>query len=138
MAIKIYLTHLEKYVIGGLTHVVGKFLEESGLNWSGTPYQTANAKIVGRHYRSDSAVKFTEDEIGAIMCAFSALGDDVLASGVDKIDVGAFNLAAAKVSVAAEQRATGILGKIAMSNSAMRGRQSGYWGLQKVKPEAFR
>jgi hypothetical protein len=56
---------------------------------------------------------------------------------VDKIDVGAFNLAAAKVSVAAEQRATGILGKIAMSNAATRGRVSGYWGLQKVKPEAF-
>jgi hypothetical protein len=136
MAIKIYLTHLEKYVIGGLTHVVGKFLGEAGLNWSGTPYQTANAKIVGRHYRSASAVKFTEDEIGAIMCAFGALGDDVLSS-VDKIDVGAFNQAAAKVSVAAEQRATGILGKIAMSNAATRGRESGYWGLQKVKPEAF-
>ena len=137
MTIKIYLTHSEKYVIGGLTHVAGKFLEQAGVNWSGTPYQTANAKIPDRHYRSDSAVKFTEDEIGAIMCAFSALGEDVLAS-VDEIEVTAFNLAAAKVSVAAEQRATGILGKIAMSNSAMRGRQSGYWGLQKVKPEAFR
>jgi hypothetical protein len=136
MTIKIYLAHSEKYVIGGLTYVVGRYLEEAGINWSGTPYQTANAKIQGRYYRSDSAVKFTEDEIGAIMCAFSALGDTVLAS-VEKIDVGAFNLAAAKVSVAAEQRATGILGKIAMSNSAMRGRQSGYWGLQKVKPEAF-
>jgi hypothetical protein len=79
MAIKIYLTHLEKYVIGGLTYVVGKFLEEGGLNWSGTPYQTAHAKIVGRYYRSDSAVKFTEDEIGAIMCAFAAVGDNVLA-----------------------------------------------------------
>jgi hypothetical protein len=137
MTIKIYLTHSEKYVIGGLTHVVGKFLEGAGLNWSGTPYQTANAKIEDRHYRSDSTVKFTEDEIGAIMCAFSALGDNVLAS-VEKIDVAAFNLALAKVSVAAEQRATGILGKIAMSNAATRGRQSGYWGLQKVKPEAFR
>lgn len=137
MTIKIYLTHSEKYVIGGLTHVVGKFLEEAGLNWSGTPYQTANAKILGRYYRSDSAVKFTEDEIGAIMCAFGALGDNVLAS-VEKIDVEAFNLASAKVSVAAEQRATGILGKIAMSNAATRGRQSGYWGLQKVKPESFR
>jgi hypothetical protein len=136
MAIKIYLTHLEKYVIGGLTHVVGKFLEEAGINWTGTPYQTANVKILGRDYRSDSAVKFTEDEIGAIMCAFGVLGDNVLTS-VEKIDVTAFNLAAAKVSVAAEQRAIGILGKIAMSNAAMRGRQSGYWGLQKVKPEAF-
>jgi hypothetical protein len=136
MTIKIYLTHSEKYVIGGLTFVAGKFLEQAGLNWSGTPYQTANPKIVDRHYRSDSAVKFTEDEVGAIMCAFSALGEDVLAS-VDEIEVTAFNLAGAKVSVAAEQRATGILGKITMSNSAMRGRQSGYWGLQKVKPEAF-
>jgi hypothetical protein len=137
MTIKIYLTHSEKYVIGGLTYVVGKFLEEAGFNWSGTPYQTAHAKIQGWDYRSDSAVKFTEDEIGAIMCAFGVLGDNVLAS-VEKIDTAAFNLAAAKVSVAAEQRATGILGKIAMSNSAMRGRQSGYWGLQKVKPDAFR
>ena len=66
----------------------------------------------------------------------SVFGDDMLAS-VEKIDVPSLNLAVAKVSVAAEQRATGILGKIAMSNSAMRGRQSGYWGLQKVKPEAF-
>jgi hypothetical protein len=137
MTIKIYLTHSEKYVIGGLAHVAGTFLEQAGLNWSGTPYQTANAKILDRHYRSDSAVKFTEDEIGATMCAFGALGEDVLAS-VDEIEVSAFNLAAAKVSVAAEQRATGILGKIAMSNSAMRGRQSGYWGPPKVKPEAFR
>ncbi len=137
MTIKIYLTHSEKYVIGGLTYVVGKFLEEAGLNWSGTPYQTAHAKIQGRYYRSDSAVKFTEDEIGAIMCAFGVLGDNVLAS-VEKIDIAAFNLAAAKVSVAAEQRATGFLGKIAMSNAAMRARQSGYWGLQKVKPDAFR
>lgn len=137
MTVKIYLTHSEKYVIGGLTHVVGKFLEEGGLNWSGTPYQTANTKILDRHYRSDSAIKFTEDEIGAIMCAFGVLGDDVLAS-VEDVDIGAFNQAAAKVSVAAEQRATGILGKIAMSNAATRGRLSGYWGLQKVKPEAFR
>lgn len=136
MAIKIYLTHSEKYVIGGLTYVAGQYLEKAGLNWSGTPYQTVNAKIQDRHYRADSAVKFTEDEIGAIMCAFGVLGDGVLAS-VEKIDVAAFNLAAAKVSVAAEQRATGILGKIAMSNAAMRGRQTGYWGLEKAKPEAF-
>ena len=124
-------------MIGGLTYVVGRFLEEAGLNWLGTPYQTANAKIDDRNYRFDSAIKFTEDEIGAIMCAFGALGDDVLAS-VENIDLGAFNQAAAKVSVAAEQRARGILGKIAMSNAATRGRLSGYWGLQKVKPEAFR
>jgi hypothetical protein len=137
MTVKIYLTHSEKYVIGGLTYVAGRHLEEAGLNWSGTPYQTANAKIRDRYYRTDSAVKLTEDEIGAIMCAMSVFGDDVLAS-VEKIDLTALNLAVAKISVAAEQRATGILGKIAMSNSAMRGRQSGYWGLQKVKPEAFR
>ena len=137
MTVKVYLTHSEKYVIGGLTHVVGKLLEEGGLNWSGTPYQTANTKILDRHYRSDSAIKFTEDEIGAIMSAFGVLGDNVLAS-VKNIDVGAFNKAAPKVSVAAEQRVTGFLGKIAMSNAATRGRLLGYLRLQNVKPEAFR
>jgi hypothetical protein len=72
MTIKIYLTHPEKDVIASLTSDVGEFLEEGGLKWSGTPYQTANTKILG-HYLSDSAIKFTEDEIGAIMCAFSVL-----------------------------------------------------------------
>ena len=136
MTIKIYLTHSEKYVIGGLTYVVGRYLQEAGLSWSGKPYRTALARLEDRHYHSDSVIKFTEDEIGAIMCAFGVLGDNILAS-VENIDVGAFHQAAEKVSVAAEQRATGILGKLAMSNAAMRGRQSGYWGLQKVKPEAF-
>jgi hypothetical protein len=97
------------------------------------PYQTANAKITDRCYRSASFVKFTEDEIGAIMCALGAIRPDLL----EELDQEAVQSAAQKVSVTADQRAAGVFGSFAMSNASRRGRLSGYWGLQQAMPDAY-
>lgn len=167
MSVKIYLTRDELYVIADAVVFVEGKLKVAGLSWLGTPYQTVNAKMDRAREATQGCppppegfsnferkptppadgcfVKFTEDELGALMCAA-----DAVAFGASEQDLGSLVQRLAreqprapgplgsvcqKLSIIADQRAAGFFGKIAMAKAAARGRFSGYWGLEKAMPD---
>jgi hypothetical protein len=128
MAVRIYLFDDEILELHSSLQLLISMIEVVS-DVQGTPYATAYQKLSMLDGfglvspRSTASVKFTEKELGALMCMLGVLPSR---------DTPAYHRVAAKISLAAEQRASSIIGILAMRRAVADAKATRHWGLENV------